>query len=69
MEIKVNGQPLKVADGTTVAQLVELLSEDNTSGAGMAVAVQGTIVPKSVWSTHELTPQSDVILIKAAYGG
>ena len=69
MEIKVNGQPLKVADGTTVAQLVELLSEDNTSGAGMAVAVQGTIVPKSEWSTHELPPQSDVILIKAAYGG
>ncbi|MDE7473551.1 MAG: sulfur carrier protein ThiS [Muribaculaceae bacterium] len=69
MEIKVNGQPLKVADGTTVAQLVELLSEDNKSGTGMAVAVQGTIVPKSEWSTHELIPQSDVILIKAAYGG
>lgn len=69
MEINVNGQPMTIDDGATVATLVEILCEDNKSGAGIAVAVQGTIVPKAEWEARKLTPSSDVILIKAAYGG
>lgn len=69
MELKVNGKTVNVGDQSTVADLVAHLCPDNKSGAGTAVAVDGVIIPKSEWTNKTLTPDNDIILIKAAYGG
>lgn len=62
----VNGKSCHLADGTTVALLVD---EWCPSPRGVAVAVNGEVVPKSTWEQVQVAPGDAVEIVSAAAGG
>ena len=68
MTVTVNGEPARVASGTTVSALLSGLGHD-PSGAGIAVAVNGEVVPRGVWATTELGEDDRIEVLGAAQGG
>jgi sulfur carrier protein len=64
--IVVNGTELAVVDGTTVADLV---SSWCRSPAGIAVARNREVVPRSEWARTALAPSDVVEIVSAAAGG
>jgi sulfur carrier protein len=62
----VNGTPFDPAPGTTVADLVARWCP---SPRGVAVAVDGEVVPRSTWSTTPVRPGDTVEIVTAAAGG
>ena len=62
----VNGAPADLAPGTTVADLVAARC---TSTKGVAVALNGEVVPRSTWGSTQVTPGDDVEIVTAAAGG
>ena len=67
MTIEVNGEPVQLVEPVTVAAVVEV------SGAGerrgVAVAVDGEVVPRSAWEDTELTDGQRVEVVGAIQGG
>lgn len=65
--IRVNGEtePLMVA---TLAALLEEKAVD-TSQRGIAVAVNGAIVPRAAWLKTELRPGDSIEIVRARQGG
>jgi sulfur carrier protein len=51
MNIVINGRPSETAAETVVADVVARLSK---TGAGVAVAVNGDVVPRGEWATTGL---------------
>lgn len=68
MDLMVNGQSRRVAPESTVAELLELLGID-PSGGGVAVAVNGAVVPKQTWVAAKLSTGDAVEIIHAVQGG
>lgn len=66
MTILVNGEHRELADASTVDEVVLLLSPTR---AGIAVAVNGSVVARSTWSTTPLTEGDEVEVLTAAQGG
>jgi sulfur carrier protein len=66
MTITVNGEPRSFADGATVARLVDDVAP---SPKGVAVAVNGEVVPRSTWGGHALHDGDRVELLSAHQGG
>jgi sulfur carrier protein len=66
--ITVNGNPTKVSSGANINDVV-LTALDGASTAGVAVAVDGTVVPKSLWLSTNVTPDAVVELVTATQGG
>ncbi len=66
MDVAVNGQHNAIDVGTTVAALVEQYA---STTRGVAVAVDGSIVPRSMWADTELKEDCRVEIITAAAGG
>jgi sulfur carrier protein len=66
--LRVNGEPVSVADGATIADLVARLTEDADS-KGVAVAVDRCVVPRSEWATTPAREGSLVEVVSAAAGG
>jgi|tagenome__1003787_1003787.scaffolds.fasta_scaffold20270211_2 sulfur carrier protein len=67
MRLTVNGRAhVETGDGLSVAALVERLTE---ARRGVAVAVNGTVVPRSTWATSELADGDAVEVLTAAQGG
>jgi sulfur carrier protein len=64
----VNGAPREVPEGTTVTDLVVDLGLP-AGGRGVAVAVDGEIVPRTEWPTHELPGSARVEVLTAMQGG
>ncbi len=62
----VNGTAHDRAGGTTVAQLV---SEWCPSPRGVAVAIDGAVVPRSTWESTVIAPGAAVEIVTAAAGG
>ena len=62
----VNGEPCAAAGGTTVAELVAAWCP---SPRGVAVAVDGAVVPRSAWETTVIAPAAVVEIVTAAAGG
>ena len=67
MKILVNGEERSVQTGTTAAQIARSLSS-RPSGLGLAVAVNGEVVPRRSWDMvlHE---RDRVEILSAAQGG
>jgi sulfur carrier protein len=65
--IRVNGEnePLIVA---TLADLLEEKAVD-TAQRGIAVAVNGAIVPRAAWPQTKLCPGDSVEIVRARQGG
>jgi sulfur carrier protein len=68
MKIVVNGEHRTVPDGTTVAVLLDELGLPG-GGRGVAVALDGEVVPRSAWSTTVLHQGERVEVVVAAQGG
>lgn len=66
MNLFVNGDGREVADGML---LTALIAEVATSTRGVAVAVNGDIVPRSTWEQTMLEPDDRVEILSAAQGG
>ena len=65
--IRVNGEARETSAGTVV-QLLRQLELGETS-AGLAVAVNGAIVPRSDWAGHPLRDGDHVEVVGAVQGG
>jgi sulfur carrier protein len=64
----VNGQPAQVEAGQTVAGLLAHLGHPS-GGPGIAVAVNGEVVPRSAWTTTALGDNDRVEVLGASQGG
>lgn len=62
----VNGKPCDLASGTTVAMLVDQWCP---SPRGVAVAINGEVVPRSTWELAEVAPGDAIEIVSAAAGG
>jgi sulfur carrier protein len=65
--IVLNGEPCPLDEqATTVAALVERLGAGTR---GVAVAVNGEVVPRSRWADHLLRDGDRIEILRAAQGG
>jgi sulfur carrier protein len=66
IELRVNGVDREMPDRTTVSGLLEAL---RVPAAGVAVAVNGTVVPKAAHGTTEVPNHATVEILTAVQGG
>jgi sulfur carrier protein len=68
MIIQVNGQPREVARYVRLSDVIEL-GEGATTPRGIAVAVNGEVIPRSRHASTELTEGARVEIVTAVQGG
>ncbi|RKU27794.1 thiamine biosynthesis protein ThiS [Candidatus Poribacteria bacterium] len=68
MKIRVNGEDKEVRSNLNVHDLLVTL-ELNPVQAGIAVAVDREVIPKTKWQATELRENSEVEIIRAVQGG
>ncbi|MBV9808499.1 MAG: sulfur carrier protein ThiS, partial [Solirubrobacterales bacterium] len=66
--VTVNGVVRELPEGSTVAGVVAS-SSDGPQGRGLAVAVDGAVVPRAQWGQTVLTAGATVELVVAVQGG
>jgi len=66
--VTVNGERTELPDGATVARLVELFAS-GTHGRGVAVALQGVVVPRGRWEATSVPDGAAVEVVSAVQGG
>ena len=68
MRIVLNGEPCELRDGATVVDAV-MASGAPESRAGIAVAVDGEVVPRGRWDEQPLTDGQQIEVLQAVQGG
>ena len=68
LTLSVNGAPVQVVSGTTIADVVASLTEQDDP-KGVAVAVDRCVIPRSEWATTTARAGSLVEVVGAAAGG
>jgi sulfur carrier protein len=68
MNVVLNGEARDLRDGATVDDAVEA-SGAQPDGRGVAVAVDGEVVPRGQWSATELSEGQRVEVLQAVQGG
>lgn len=68
MQLQVNGEIKSLDSVASLAGLLEKLDIDLAS-AGIAVAVNETVVPKSLWPERMLNDGDKIEIIQAVQGG
>ena len=66
MKVKLNDQYHEVAEGASLAALLENLG---INPKGIAVAINYEVVPKNKWAETILSDNLELILIQAVQGG
>lgn len=66
MRIVVNGKPRELEDACTVGALVDA---EVPARRGVAVALDGEVVPRDAWDETHLTPDARVEIVGAVQGG
>ncbi|MFP5353171.1 MAG: sulfur carrier protein ThiS [Actinomycetota bacterium] len=69
MKITLNGEPHEFEGRQTVAELVERLGDVQSTGRGVAVALNGEVVTRSRWATTALADEDRVEILRAVGGG
>ena len=67
--ITVNGTPRETPAEPTVAALVKGLAGVPADGRGVAVAVDGEVVPRGSWATSTIADGARVEVVGAVQGG
>ena len=67
MNILINQQPREIPDQCSLEQLLTQVL--GIPVAGLAVAVDQTVIPSTHWTTHMLCEADKVMLIRATQGG
>ena len=68
MRVLLNGEPRDLRDGATVVDAVDA-SGAPESHAGIAVAVDGEVVPRGRWDGQALAEGQQVEVLQAVQGG
>lgn len=68
MNVVVNGEPRELPGEATVASAVAAAGED-LGGRGLAVAVDGDVVPRGQWGERSLEDGQRVEVLRAVQGG
>jgi sulfur carrier protein len=68
MRVIVNGEARELPAGTTVAIMVASLA-GAPEGRGVAVALDGEVVPRAAWGGTELADGARVEVVAAVQGG
>lgn len=66
MNIEINGTNHEVSDTCTLA---DALSAHPVPDRGVAVALNGSVVPRAAWPRTELRPDARVEILTAVQGG
>ena len=66
--VKINGENRELPDGATVATLIASLP-GAPEGRGVAVALEGEVVPRGQWPSTELHDGATVEVVVAVQGG
>ena len=66
VQVKLNGEPRALPDGSTVVQAV---AELTAAAAGVAAAVNGDVVPRGSWAATVLRDGDQVEVVTAVQGG
>ncbi|MER7753382.1 sulfur carrier protein ThiS [Kitasatospora sp. NPDC097643] len=64
--LTVNGEPRRVPETTTLAEMVATLSRANS---GVAAALNEAVVPRSSWSDTPLSAGDRIEILTAVQGG
>jgi sulfur carrier protein len=67
VKVQVNGEPLELEDGATVAVVLDRL--DVEEPRGIAVAVDAEVVPRGEWESRSLGDGARVEVVGAIQGG
>ncbi len=67
MRVRVNGEERVLAPGTTVESLVRSLGAE--PARGVAVALDGEVVPRSAWDRIEVGDGQELEVLRAVQGG
>ncbi|HSJ16853.1 MAG TPA: sulfur carrier protein ThiS [Solirubrobacterales bacterium] len=68
MIVELNGDRVELADGATVGDAVAMAGADS-GRRGVAVAVDGEVVPRSGWDGTPLSDGQRVEVVEAIQGG
>jgi sulfur carrier protein len=68
MIIELNGQPVELRAGATVADAV-IEAGANGERRGVAVAVDGEVIRTADWDETRLRPEQHVEVVRAVQGG
>jgi sulfur carrier protein len=66
IQVKLNGEPRELPDEITVAQAV---AELTAAATGVAVAVNGDVLPRGSWGATLLQDGDQVEVVTAVQGG
>jgi sulfur carrier protein len=66
--VTVNGHKRELPAGSTVARLVETMP-GAPEGRGVAVALEGEVVPRNSWPSTELHEGASIEVVVAVQGG
>lgn len=69
MKITLNGQERAIEEAATVDRLVEDVGGGANGGRGVAVAVNGEVVPRGSWAATSLADDDRVEILRAVGGG
>ena len=67
MKLKLNGEECQVSAGSSIPDLLAILGFEDARG--VAVAVDGEVVPRSGWSTFGVIDGMSVEVLRAVQGG
>jgi len=67
MTVRINGEQRELEDATTLADVVQALVEQ--AERGVAVALDGDVVPRSEWESTTLSDGAHVEVLRAVQGG
>jgi sulfur carrier protein len=69
MKIELNGRPVELAPGATVADAVIEAGAEAGDSRGIAVAVDGEVIRRAAWRMTELEGDQSVEVVRAVQGG
>jgi sulfur carrier protein len=68
VNVVLNGEPRELPEGCSVSAAVEA-SGAEPEGRGLAVAIDGEVLPRGRWDAVELRPGQRVEILQAVQGG
>lgn len=67
MKVTVNGQHREIGEPSSLSAALAMLGFDNTRG--LAVAVEGEVIPRARWGGFRLTDGARMEILRAVQGG
>jgi sulfur carrier protein len=72
LQVTINGEQREIEPASTVASVVHSMAGAGAGapgGRGLAVALSGEVVPRTLWSSTELADGDQLEIVVAVQGG